>query len=442
MERKSKSTSRGDGSSATRNVILTEHDMRSSHYNASPAVLEWTSADGRVVQSRSTSTSTWQLGHFGQTIRRELFDMFLPFGYPDSVSHEYLTFQLWDTCQAMCSYLRGVLATQSVLESVGVGKDTVTPLAAAIQWVMRDGSGMLGGLFFAYLVGPKFDANVKFWRLYADVINDFGLTLDMLAPFFPLYVTEILCISSVCKAMCGVAAGATRSSLTAHFAKHDNMADIAAKEGSQETFVNMCGLLCGMYFANAVNHSRHSVWLAFVCLTAFHVVANYKATLSNAVTALCIPTLNLQRAFLAIQRFRLGAKQSMSVVSINKAEVIWGSKLSIAMGHKLPSELPLGSLLALYRDEQYLLHRNPSSGVVHIYLSLHAQPMDELRAFYHATILVQNTATDNNDDVVTALAHMQQEFPAFVDALKLHEWKLTHMPLGAGYVRYDWKDGA
>ncbi|RHZ32267.1 hypothetical protein DYB26_013434, partial [Aphanomyces astaci] len=103
--------------------------------------------------------------------------MFLPFGYPDSVSHEYLTFQLWDTCQAMCSYLRGVLATQSVLESVGVGKDSVTPLAAALQWVMRDGSGMLGGLFFAYVVGPKFDANVKFWRLYADVINDFGLTL-------------------------------------------------------------------------------------------------------------------------------------------------------------------------------------------------------------------------------------------------------------------------
>ncbi|RHZ14624.1 hypothetical protein DYB31_011910, partial [Aphanomyces astaci] len=110
-------------------------------------------------------------------LRRELFDMFLPFGYPDSVSHEYLTFQLWDTCQAMCSYLRGVLATQSVLESVGVGKDSVTPLAAALQWVMRDGSGMLGGLFFAYVVGPKFDANVKFWRLYADVINDFGLTL-------------------------------------------------------------------------------------------------------------------------------------------------------------------------------------------------------------------------------------------------------------------------
>ncbi|ETV71418.1 hypothetical protein, variant 1 [Aphanomyces astaci] len=354
--------------------------------------------------------------------------MFLPFGYPDSVSHEYLTFQLWDTCQAMCSYLRGVLATQSVLESVGVGKDSVTPLAAALQWVMRDGSGMLGGLFFAYVVGPKFDANVKFWRLYADVINDFGLTLDMLAPFFPLYVTEILCISSVCKAMCGVAAGATRSSLTAHFAKHDNMADIAAKEGSQETFVNMVGLVCGMYFANAVNQSRSTVWLAFLVLTLFHVIANYKA-----VSALCIPTLNVQRAFLAIRRYRSGTKQSLSVVGINQAEVIWGSRLPISLGRNLPSHVPLGSLLALYRDEQYILWVD-GSGHSHIYLSVDASPSDELRAFYHAVILLDQSTRSSS----AAYAMMHQEFPHFYDTMAQLDWKLTHVPLGAGYIRYNW----
>jgi hypothetical protein len=51
--------------------------------------------------------------------------MFLPAGYPESVSEDYLMFQFWDTIQAMCSYLRGVLATQSVLESVGVGDGIV-----------------------------------------------------------------------------------------------------------------------------------------------------------------------------------------------------------------------------------------------------------------------------------------------------------------------------
>lgn len=224
--------------------------------------------------------------------------MFLPAGYPDSVSEDYLAFQFWDTIQAVCSYLRGVLATQSVLQSVGVGNDKATPLAAALQWVLRDGSGMIGGLTFAYFVGPKFDVNVKRWRLFADVINDVGLTLDMLAPFFPSLVTEVLCVSSVCKTMCGVAAGATRSSLMTHFAKRDNMADCAAKEGSQETAVKLFGLVFGMYFANAVNSSQYAIWVAFLTLTLVHVFANY-----NAVSGLCIPTVNQQRGLILIQRF-------------------------------------------------------------------------------------------------------------------------------------------
>jgi hypothetical protein len=83
---------------------------------------------------------------------------------------------------------------------------------------------MLGGLCFAYFLGPRFDANVKRWRLFADFANDIGLTFDMIAPYFPAHVTYILCLSSIAKTMCGVAAGATRSSLMAHFAKRDNMA--------------------------------------------------------------------------------------------------------------------------------------------------------------------------------------------------------------------------
>lgn len=98
----------------------------------------------------------------------------------------------------MCSYLRGVLATQSVLESVGVGDgegfslnisrfifgiESKSALAAAIMWIFRDGSGMVGGLLFVYAVGPKLDVNVKFWRLFADLINDVALTLGRLHAF-------------------------------------------------------------------------------------------------------------------------------------------------------------------------------------------------------------------------------------------------------------------
>ena len=45
-----------------------------------------------------------------------LRNVFLPEGYPDSVSDDYLSYQIWDTIQAFASSISGSLATQAVLE--------------------------------------------------------------------------------------------------------------------------------------------------------------------------------------------------------------------------------------------------------------------------------------------------------------------------------------
>ncbi len=45
------------------------------------------------------------------------------------------------------------------------------------------------------------------------------------------------------QALCGVAAGCTKTSITSHFALKANMADISAKENAQETAVNVCGMV-------------------------------------------------------------------------------------------------------------------------------------------------------------------------------------------------------
>lgn len=169
---------------------------------------------------------------------------------------------------------------------------------------------MLGSLVFAWIGGAQFDHNVKSWRLFADVINDVGLTLEMFAPLTGSFFLATACVASVCKALCGVAAGSTRASLTAHFATNDNFggiglccsegcellttvppsADVAAKEGSQETAVTLLGLIGGMLFAHSVNKSPTAIWTAFVLLTLLHVVANYRA-----VAALRLRTINRSR---------------------------------------------------------------------------------------------------------------------------------------------------
>ncbi|KAF1778075.1 Root UVB sensitive family [Phytophthora cactorum] len=365
-------------------------------------------------------------------LSRELQEMFLPAGYPDSVSEDYLSFQFWDTLQAMCSYLRGVLATQSVLQSVGVGDDKATPLAAALQWVLRDGSGMIGGLTFAYFVGPKFDVNVKRWRLFADVINDVGLTLDMVAPYFPTLVTEVLCVSSVCKTMCGVAAGATRSSLMTHFAKRDNMADCAAKEGSQETAVKLFGLLFGMYFANAVNSSPHAVWMAFLVLTLVHVYANY-----NAVSCLCIPRFLMSgnkpgKENVADHHGRY------SIRSVNQEEPIFKDPVlpvtrHLVMGSELhqavPTSADLDRLLQLYEDEKYLL--TVVGDQVHVMFQAEATPKDELRSGLGSSYCVatpsSNEGSINHQPLLeSTYRKMMSDFPLFLQVLQNSGWR-THM---------------
>lgn len=47
----------------------------------------------------------------------------------------------------------GTLATQEVLRGVGVGDTSATPLAATVTWVIKDGCGHLGRIFFAFSHG-------------------------------------------------------------------------------------------------------------------------------------------------------------------------------------------------------------------------------------------------------------------------------------------------
>jgi len=301
----------------------------------------WFSAGGRWG---SGSAGAWGLA----AVLGKLRVIFLPEGYPDSVAQEYLQYQFWDTVQAMCSYLRGVLSTQALMKGMGVGDGEATPLAAALQWVLRDGAGMLGQLIFATIAAPYFGTHLKSWRLFADLINNAGLTLDLLAPLAGsegfLFVASV---AQVCKAMCGVAAGATKAALTAHFALRDNMADVQAKEGSQETFVTLLGLVFGMRFAAYANDSALTIWSAFFALTVLHCVANYLG-----VRCLRLPGLNPERMDLLIDAWSSApasesALKTMSVASINAREPVLAPLLpALCWRRRRPGGVRLGARLA------------------------------------------------------------------------------------------------
>ena len=64
-----------------------------------------------------------------------LFDMFLPDGFPKSVSNDYVPYQIFDSIQALASSFTGTLSTKAILQGVGVGNTGATAAAATLQWV-------------------------------------------------------------------------------------------------------------------------------------------------------------------------------------------------------------------------------------------------------------------------------------------------------------------
>ena len=90
------------------------------------------------------------LSQWKGSITRTLARTFLPAGYPHSVRKEYMAYQFWDSLQGLCSYLRSVLTTQSILIGAGVGSVDKTAMAAALVWIVKDGVGMVASLIFAY----------------------------------------------------------------------------------------------------------------------------------------------------------------------------------------------------------------------------------------------------------------------------------------------------
>lgn len=231
--------------------------------------------DGNLITVSPASSSP--RGRVALRLGQAFTQAFLPANFPASVTPDYLPFQIWDTVQALCSYVRGMAASQATLQGIGVGSAVATPAAAVLTFFFRDIIGLLTGVLFAAAQSRSFDANAKQWRFTADVANDIGLLVDLAAPAVPAAFLPLACLGAICRTITGVAGGATRMALTSHFALQDNAADIAAKEGSQETAVTLIGMFLGLGLTRLFAWNVAIAWIAFMGLTVIHVYANWKA---------------------------------------------------------------------------------------------------------------------------------------------------------------------
>mmetsp|Transcript_12632 Transcript_12632/g.25760 ORF Transcript_12632/g.25760 Transcript_12632/m.25760 type:complete len:364 (-) Transcript_12632:302-1393(-) len=220
------------------------------------------------------------------------------------ITSDYVRFQAFDTLQGCSSYLRGILATSSVLR---VSKDPET--VVAYRWAFNHGVGMLVAMMLNQWVGWM-GSEIKQARLAADVLNDVALTIEISLPYVrDEYVTYLMLLATTMKCMCGFIAGATRAAVTAHFAVDNNEADVAAKEGNQENLVTVMGLVLGGIFVKRFSREGEIISM-FIVLTVLHVYWNFKA-----VRALRLQTLSFQRFQIAVELYIEGERPTVRAVN-------------------------------------------------------------------------------------------------------------------------------
>jgi len=260
--------------------------------------------------------------------------------------------------QALTSYVRGTLTLHSTLMggfgvfapdasagggSGSAGADAATAaLGVLATFMAKEMSGHLSSLLFSLVAATQFDAELRWWHLFADLANDAGLTLEMVAPLLgPRWFLPCTVAGNVCRSLCGVAAGSTRAAISAHFGARGNVADVQSREGAQETAVTMCGLALGYLFGTSLNATMPMQLTVFAVLTLVHIVANVVA-----VRALHLRTVNAGRAAVLTTRFLFGAAGAASPSPADIATVdsilplpwrVWESGPRVHMGARLSS---------------------------------------------------------------------------------------------------------
>ncbi|KAJ7034584.1 vitamin B6 photo-protection and homoeostasis-domain-containing protein [Mycena alexandri] len=388
------------------------------------------SSDHRGEMSATTASATRtplrvQITEFAGKV-------FLPAGYPASVSPDYLRYQVFNALQAFCSSLAGLLSSRALLEGFGVGNAHASATNALLLTVLQDFFSRITTICAAYVLGPSLSPEAKTFRLLADVSNDAAIVLDTLSPLFNSAVLPIqlpgvrvaaLCLSGVLRALCGIAAGGSKAALTVHFATPisgaGDIGDLNAKDSSKETVLALFGMLAGSLIVPYLT-TTWSTYSVLFGLVGLHLALNYVG-----IRGVVLRSLNRQRMSIAWDIYREtsetkipspeqvsnlervferpGVLRELRTNSIAGRCTIGSSLNAVLRGSVIP--LPL---LDQMREERYVLwfDRNCLSsrpntpdalraGAVHLHICLMEgnTPADQLKAWAHAVEVGANATS-------------------------------------------------
>ncbi|KAM7271816.1 hypothetical protein ACFE04_031030 [Oxalis oulophora] len=337
--------------------------------------------------------------------REFLMGLMLPEGYPHSVTNDYLDYSLWRGVQGVASQISGVLATQSLLYAVGLGKGAI-PTAAAINWVLKDGIGYLSKIMLSKY-GRHFDVHPKGWRLFADLLENAAFGLEMFTPAFPHLFVYIGALAGAGRSAAALIQAATRSCFYAGFAAQRNFA-----EGEAQGMVSKSiGIGLGIALANCIGSSSSLAFTSFCVITCVHMYCNLKS-----YQCIQLRTLNPYRASLVFSEYLLSGQApplkeindeeplfpafpSLNIKSASQSKSVVLSPEAKEAASEIEQRLQLGSklsdvvtskedvmaLFTLYKNEGYILTEH--KGNFCVVLKESSSPQDMLMSLFQVNYL-------------------------------------------------------
>ncbi|KAG0330480.1 hypothetical protein BGZ99_003051 [Dissophora globulifera] len=281
--------------------------------------------------------------------------VFLPKGYPETVTPNYWQFAKWQFLHNVTGSVSAVISTQSLLFAMGLGAGSI-PMAAALNWIIKDGLGQLGGVVYASFVSDKFDSEPKRYRFQATVAMQGANILELLTPLWPGYFLIIASISNIGKNMAWLASSATRAQMNKTFALRDNLGDITGKSGSQATAAGLVGTGLGVIIAALMSHVSEDpavlplvpMCLTFMPFAFLNIYSNYRS--SHYVTTSSLNVSRIETVFHNIlKEMDLGRSDTSSSSSnssrISISNSINGSGSGSGSGSDISKEKQLSSQL-------------------------------------------------------------------------------------------------
>eukprot|EP00892_Ulva_mutabilis_P001100 jgi/Ulvmu1/10991/UM007_0171.1 len=227
-------------------------------------------------------------------------DMLLPDGYPETLTPDYLRYQLWTLPVHVTGWISNSLVTSSLLKAAGLGTGAAGTVAAgaAIKWITKDGIGALGRVLVGSSLARYFDEDPRFWRIVADIIKAGGQALEVATAATPSAFVLLASTGNFAKAAGkGIGRPAFRV-IQNHFATRGNVGDVAAREEIWEVTAQLVGLAASVALLRALDAATSAgadaaatVIGTWAVVQGAHLILRYKA-----LATLELPWISQRRA--------------------------------------------------------------------------------------------------------------------------------------------------